>query len=173
MDHMSKGLNYQRLLTKNRLGGTAAQISGQLDQLTSAYGLQYGNQWKGRQLEKIIRGDDTLEGIQDRLRGQAMNEYAAFADRIQGGETVADIAEPYIQQMADLLEVNPYELNVRDKMIQSALKRKDDKGKPAALDLASFADMVRKDARWQYTDNAKQQVSGVLSGLFKNWGVTA
>lgn len=173
VDQLTKGVDFQKLLTNKRLGGTAAETKGQIDQLVSAYGLTFGDRWKGTQLEKIMQGDDTVAGVKDRLRALAMQEYGAFADRIQGGESVQEIADPYVQQMADLLEINPYDLTLKDKTIQNALKQRTPDGKAAAMDLHTFADVVRKDNRWQYTDNAKKQVSTVASSLFKSFGLQA
>ena len=173
VDHMTKGINYQKLLKDQSLGGTAAETSGQIDNLLGNYGLDLGGTWKSAQLEKIIEGNDTIGGVQGRVREMAMREYKAFADRIQAGESVREIADPYVQKMASLLERSSGEIGVNDRMIQSALKRTDAKGRPAALDLAAFADEVRKDKRWQYTDNAKQEVGNVTATLLRNFGLLA
>ena len=173
MDHMSAGLNYRKLLRKNELGGKAAETSAQIDQLTGNYGVDLGNNWKAAQLEKIVEGSDTIGGVQDRVRQLAMNEYKAFADRISAGETVSEIADPYVQKMSSLLELAPGNIGLKDKMIQQALKQQTPDGKPAAMDLAAFADHVRSDKRWQYTDNAKQEVGNVTANLLRSFGILA
>lgn len=173
IDHMTKGLNYRKLLKKGELGGSAAEIEGQLNNLVQNYGVSLGGEWKARQLEKLMEGDDTIQGVQNRVRELAKREYGAFADAIDGGQTVADIAEPYRQMMSDLLEMNPADVGVKDKMIQSALRQTTPKGKPAALSMTDFADMVRQDKRWQYTDNAREQVSNVTYDLLRSFGVQA
>jgi hypothetical protein len=173
VDRMTAGVNYQKLLKDQTLGGTAAETEGQIDNLLGNYGLNLGGTWKAAQLEKIIEGNDTIGGVQDRVREMAMREYKAFADRIQAGESVREIADPYVQKMASLLERSDGEIGLNDRTIQSALKRTDAKGRPAALDLAAFADEVRKDKRWQYTDNAKQEVGNVTSTLLRSFGLMA
>lgn len=174
MDRMAKSINYKKMLGNNRLGGTAAQVESQLDSLISNYGLNLGKNWKATNLEKIIKGDDTIEGVANRVRELAKREYKAFADAIDGGATVREIADPYAQQMADLLEINPNDVDIqKDKLIQRALKATSQDGKPAAMDFSSFADMVRKDDRWQYTDNAKEHVAGVATELFRSFGLMA
>lgn len=173
IDHMTKGLNYRKLLKQGELGGSAAEIEGQLNNLITNYGLSYGDKWKAGQLEKLMEGDDTIQGVQNRIREQAKREYGAFAEAIDGGATIADIAEPYKQMMSDLLELNPGDVDVKDKMIQRALRQTTPKGKPAALSMTDFADMVRQDKRWQYTDNAREQVSSVTKNLLDSFGLTA
>jgi hypothetical protein len=173
MDRMTRGLDYRKLLTANALGGKAAEVKGQMDSLLANYGIDLGDRWKARQLEKVMEGDDTVAGIQGRVRDMAMREYKAFADRIAAGETVSEIADPYVQKMAGLLELNPNDVGLQDAMIQRAMKQTTDKGKPAAMDLHTFSDFVRKDKRWQYTDNAKKQVSDVTENLLRSFGLLA
>lgn len=173
IDRMTKGVDYQKLLRRDALGGRAAEIEGQLNALSSSFGVNLGSQWKARQLEKLMEGDDSISGVQQRVRDLAMREYKAFADRIAAGETVSDIADPYVQKMADLLEMNPNDININSRMIQKALKQQTPDGKPAAMDLAAFEDFVRKDDRWQYTNNAREQVSSVTANLLRDLGLLA
>lgn len=173
VDKMTQGINYQKLLRRDALGGRAAEIEGQLNALTKQFGVNLGKQWKARQLEKLMEGSDTLSGVQQRVRDLAMREYKAFADRIAAGETLEEIADPYRQKMADLLEMNPHDVSLDNKMIQAALKQQTKNGKPAAMDLHAFEDFVRKDPRWQYTDNAREQVNALTAGLLKTFGLMA
>lgn len=173
IDKMTQGINYQKLLKRDQLGGRAAEIEGQLNALEEQYGVKVGKNWKARQLEKLMEGGDTITGVQQRLRDLAMHEYKAFADRIAAGETVMDIADPYIQRAADLLEMNPNDVGLNNKLIQKALKQQTKDGKPAAMDLHAFEDFVRKDKRWQYTDNAREQVSSLTANLLRSFGLIA
>lgn len=173
IDHMTAGINYQKLLKRDSLGGKAAETVGQLDALIQNFGVDLGSNWKAAQLKKLMEGGDTITGVQERVRDLAMREYKAFADRIAGGETVSEIADPYIQKMAGLLEMNPNDISVKTARIQNALKQTSNEGKPAAMDLHTFEDYVRQDKRWQYTNNAKEQVSGVTEGLLRNFGLIA
>lgn len=172
MDRMTQGVNYQKMLKKNSLGGTAAQVEGQLDSLITNFGVDLGDKWKAAQLERVIEGNDTIEGVANRVRELAKREYKAFADAIDGGATVREIADPYIQKMAGLLELNPHDIDPRkNRLIQQALKARAEDGRPAAMDFADFEDMVRKDDRWQYTDNAKKEVASVTENLLRSFGV--
>ena len=173
MDHMTSSLNFKKILAAQNLGGTAGQVNDQIEALGQAYGHYLGPNWKAAQVKNIIDGDDTLEGVTAKVRDLAKRDYKAFADAIEGGATVAEIADPYKQKMADLLEMNPADISITDPMIQKALKQQDAKGNPAAMDFADFSDMIRKDKRWQFTDNAKKQVSDVTEGLLRNFGLVS
>lgn len=173
MDHMTKGMNFQKALKSKRLGGTAAETKTQLESLGRAYGLNLGNQYIANQVQKIVRGDDTLEGVATRIKDWAKREYSAFAAEIDGGATIQDIATPYINTMADLLELNPETLHPRMNMIQRALKTTDQDGRPRAMSLSEFEQELRRDHRWQYTNNAREQAMGVTQNLLKSFGLVA
>lgn len=173
IDHMSKGLNYQKLLQNKNLGGTAAETEAQLDQLISEYGVDLGNKWKAGQVRDIIDGGGTIGGIQDQVREMAKQQYAAFADQLDAGKTMSEIADPYVQKMSDLLELDPNAVGVKNDIIQKALTQRTKDGKPAAMNMSDFANMVRQDHRWQYTDNAKTQVANVTSNLLRSFGLMA
>lgn len=169
MDHMSSGLNFQKLLASGALGGTAAETEAQLDQLTSNYGINVGSNWKAAQVKRILTGGGTIGGVQDQVRELAKQQYGAFSDQLDSGKTMAEIADPYMQIQSQLLE-NP-DVDLKSSLIQKALTMKDAKGKPAAMNLTDFANNVRKDTRWQYTANAKQDVANATSQLLQNWGL--
>lgn len=171
VDRISSTVDYEKLLKKDALGGSAAEVKAQLDSLSANYGVRLGDQWKARQLQKVMAGDDTVAGITTKVQEMAMREYKAFADRIAAGETVTEIADPYVNRMSELLELNPNAVGVDNEMIQRALKQQAPDGKPAAMDLWSFEKEVRKDNRWQYTKNARQEVANVTSDLLKSFGV--
>lgn len=171
VDRISSTVDYEKMLKKDSLGGTAAETKAQLDSLASNYGVRLGDQWKARQLAKIMSGDDTLAGIQTKVQEMAMREYKAFADRIAAGETVSEIADPYVSRYAELLEMNPNSVKLNDDMIQRAMKQTGPDGKAAAMDLHTFEKEVRKDNRWQYTMNARQEVANVTSELMRSFGV--
>lgn len=173
LDHITRSMNFRKMLRDRTLGGTAATTEGQLRALSEAYGVDLGAQWRANQVKKIMRGDDSIEGVQNSIREMAMREYKAFADAIAGGRTVQDIAEPYVQKMASILELNPADVGINDKLIQKALRQRTADGKPAAMDLSDFEDMLRQDDRWQYTDNARQEVSSVVAQLAQAFGTLA
>lgn len=173
IDHMTHAIGFQKLLKQQALGGQAAALKQQIYSTAEAYGLNVGDHFVGSQIERVLRGNDTIDGVTSRLQDWAQREYKAFAPEIQGGATVQDIAQPYISKMADLLEVNPQSIGLHSHLIQAALHQETKDGKPAAMSLTDFANVVRRDPRWQYTDNAHQQMASVTANLLQDWGVLA
>jgi len=172
-DHIVSAINFNKQVKNANLGGQAGQLSQQLDQLMANYGVSNGDQWKASQMKNVLDGSDTIEGMTNKIREQAKAQYKAFANEIDGGATIADIASPYMQKMSDLLELDPNSLSVKNGLIQKALTATNKQGAPAAMDMGDFANAVRQDSRWQYTDNAKQQAAGVTANLLQNFGLLA
>lgn len=171
MDHMGATINFQKLLRQNKLGGTASEMAHNIDQVAEQMGVAVGDNWKAAQVKRVLMGDDTDAAVQARIRDIAAAKYGAFADDIRAGRTVTEIADPYVQQMSQLLELDPAQVNItKSREIQRALTTKNSQGVPTGMDMNDFADMIRRDKRWQYTDNAKQQAADVTSQLLRGFG---
>lgn len=173
VDHISSSVNYSKMLTRSALGGTAAETEAQLDGLIQNFGVDLGDKWKATQVKNVIQGDGTVSGIQNQVREMAKRQYGAFTQQLDAGQTMSEIADPYVQRMADLLEMNPQNIGVKNHLVQRALTARTKDGAPAAMNLHDFSDMVRQDKRWQYTDNAKQSVYDTTSSLLRSFGLMA
>jgi hypothetical protein len=172
-DHLVNSVNFRKLLKKKRVGGTAAQLQLQVEQAARSYGVHAGRDFMARHIESVLNGNDTIDGVVNRLKNQAMSRYSAFADEIKGGATVQEIADPYVQTMAQLLEMNPSQVDMFTPKIQRALQARNKEGKPRPLSLHEFEDVVRQDKRWLDTDNAREQYATVASELLKSFGLRA
>jgi hypothetical protein len=71
---------------------------------------------------------------------------------------------PYKNTMASLLEVNPDSISLNDPLLRSAIQG--DKEMP----IYEFQRALRKDPRWQYTDNARETISSGLTQVLKDFG---
>jgi hypothetical protein len=173
-DHIVSSVNVRKLYAQKSLGGTAAQVKDQIGQLAAAYGVNVGDKWAANQLQSILNGNDTIDGSANYLKELAKSKYTAFADQIDGGKTVAQIADPYVQSMASLLERSPEAIGLDNRYIQQALTRreKDKKGShPAPMTIGEFEDSIRKTDQWMNTDQAKQQFADTAHGLLTTWGL--
>lgn len=171
VDHMADAVNWKAQISSSQLGGTAAQTKAQLEQLTNQYGVSFGSHWTNKQIEDVVRGDQTVSGLQEQVKALAKQTYGAFANQLDSGMTMQQIADPYVQKMSELLEVNPNSVSLKNGLLQKALTMRSQDGKPAAMSITDFANAVRQDPRWAYTDNAKQQVAGATMNLLQTWGL--
>ncbi|MFD9734411.1 hypothetical protein [Umezawaea sp. NPDC059074] len=109
-----------------------------------------------------------IEGWRSKLTEYAAAKYTAFADRIRGGETVMDVARPYMESYARTLELNPADLQLNDRLIQEALQGNT---QGAAKSVWQFEQDLRKDDRWGFTDNAKDSAGKTLTSIGKAFGM--
>lgn len=153
--------------------GAAGAAQAQIDQLVADYGVSVSQTWKTQAVRDAVLGVDSIDGIKQRVETLAASKYVALADRIKAGESVRQIADPYLQSYGKLLEVNDENLNLDDPLIQKALQSKDKDGKPATQTLYDFEQTLRNDPRWAKTQNAQNTMSSTASAILRQFGVVA
>lgn len=156
---------------QHEVGGDLASMQDRLNAYALANGIKVTDHTMQGWLRSVVRGSGTEQEFQNYIQRQAAAMFPNWKKEIDAGMTVADIAEPYRQRMADLLEINPNQIDLTGKLMRNALSSKDEKGQWQSMSLADFEDQVRKDSRWQYTDNAREQMSNVVAGLMQSFGV--
>ena len=71
---------------------------------------------------------------------------------------------PYRNTMASLLEINPDSISLNDALLRTAIQG--DKEMP----IYDFQRQIRKDNRWQYTNNARAEASNVATTVLRDFG---
>jgi hypothetical protein len=80
------------------------------------------------------------------------------------GTDLNTIYSPYRKTMASILEVAPDSISLSDPTLRSAI------GPNGEVSLYEFQRQLRKDPRWQYTDNARETVSTAALGVLRDFG---
>ena len=153
------------------LGGTAAEFERGIVQWAQRNGLQLSGNSVAKYVTAGVEGRSTLDDIKNDLRRTYLSgSYPAWSDRIMQGDDPADIAAPYKQRMARLLEVGEDEIDLNDRLLQKAMQGVGADGKPSVTPLYAFEKEVRQDPRWQQTDNAYETYTKVGTDLLKMFG---
>lgn len=139
------------------------------------YAMDYGQKISSGTLQnwvvKLARGDTTLQDFKASMSKMAEVKYAPYSEQIRKGMTVRDIADPYMQEMADTLELNVDNLDVFDPKIQAALTAQNaDSNKQGELNKYDFSRTLREDPRWLRTKGAQDQTMNITRNLMKDWG---
>jgi len=171
--HVARATDYGRLMNQGRLGGQAGQLEQFIRRALGEYGVKASNRWIATRIKNSMMGLDSQEAILETIKRWAKAQYRAFADDIDRGMTVQDIAEPYRQSMARLLELNPESVDLNDSMIRRALTATDQNGKPVAMPLWEFENKVREDPRWVRTKNAQDTFMSVGRSILTQMGLVA
>ena len=82
-----------------------------------------------------------------------------------------DIATPYVQSMAEDLDVPVASIKLTDPLIKRALNGVDQKGKPTGMDQVTFQQQLRSDPRWGKTKTAQDTVMTVGLRVLKDMGL--
>lgn len=172
-DHLRRFMMSQTNVDKkgNYSGGTAAALQSQFRSLTEQYGVNVSEGVIQQWVRSGIVGGETPESVKAKIQNMAASKYVALADRIRGGETVQEIADPYVQSYGKLLEVNSQNVTLDDPLIQRALQAKDGKGRPTTQTVYDFENTLRNDPRWAKTDNARNQMSATANSILQSFGL--
>jgi hypothetical protein len=104
------------------------------------------------------------------LRESAAEAFPALADKIKAGINLKTLADPYIQSMSDILEIPDGGIDLFDPKVRSALAYTLPDGKVGTKSIYEFEKELRKDPRWQYTNNARNDAASVASTVLKDFG---
>lgn len=155
-------------------GGFDGQLAGIEEQLKNTAhrnGVKIPkNQLQGW-MRSIVKGEADVAEFDSYIRRVASQTFGAYSKELKAGVDLADIAAPYLQSMGEILELNPNELDMFDKNIRKAMSFRNEKGEFQPMSLTDFEDSLRRDNRWQYTDNARETMQGYALELGKLWGV--
>jgi hypothetical protein len=118
------------------------------------------NDW----LQRLAKGE-SIETFKNTIRGAAkLGLPDKVANLLDQGLDLKDIYAPYRNVMASVLEVAPDSISLDDKTLRMAI------GPEKEMSIYDFQRTLRKDARWQYTDNARQEASDSVLKVLKDFG---
>jgi hypothetical protein len=84
---------------------------------------------------------------------------------VNSGIDLETVYQPYKNRMAAILELNPEAIDINDPTLRGAI------GPDKEMPLYQFEKALRKDSRWQYTNNAKNEVSDIALRVLKDFGL--
>lgn len=119
---------------------------------------------------KINAGTISEDTVLNTIRESAASAFPQFADKIKAGIDLKTLADPYIQSMSRILEIPDSGIDVFDPTVRSALSFTMPDGKVGTKSLYDFEKDLRKDSRWQYTNNAREDVSNSVTKVLKDFG---
>lgn len=160
--------------TKNgTLQGEAGMHEFTMKEYAANMGIQLDDQTIKNQAQRVIRKVNTTQDYESLVRSHAKSMYPAYAQQIDAGQTIKDIASPYTQMMAKTLEIPDTDITVFDPTIKAALNGLSPDGKPAGVSLTDFEQRLRSDPRWNQTSQAQSNAFNVGHQVLKQMGLTS
>lgn len=127
--------------------------------------------------QKLIANPAEQGNWTEFLKEQAKGMFPAFASRLDGNETMMDIASPYAKTAAQYLELDENDIlnNMTDPKWMTALDTVDDKGVHKSLSPADWITKIKNDSvyRYDFTEQAKQGAAGMATDILKKFGAVA
>lgn len=148
----------------NYIRGQAGTIGSSIAKGISDYGFRVNTdsvEFK-TYVADILNGRRTTDDVIGGFRNMAASQYPNLAERFKSGATLAEIAQPYKYAMSNVLETNINTIDLDDPNLQSALS--------SGMNTFDFSRTLKKDPRWQYTQNAQEDLLGTFSGVLRRWG---
>jgi hypothetical protein len=124
-----------------------------------------GGQTERQVLQGIATGKiDANRLAQDARKLAAQGQPQYVRELLSQGYNLDQVFAPYRQTMANLLEINEDEIDLNDTTLRSAISDKGD------MNLYDFKKTLKADKRWQYTENAKSEVSDITLKILRDFG---
>jgi hypothetical protein len=114
---------------------------------------------------KRIESGEKADAFKQLIRSNAKlglpDKVAALLDQ---GIDLETVFSPYKNTMATTLEINPATISLSDPTLRAAI------GPDKEMSLYEFQKALRKDARWQYTNNAREDVFQSVGKVLQDFG---
>lgn len=111
--------------------GSASATMDSLRSMASDYAVNLSPQALLGWTRNVVAGTQTQEGFRSYLLGQAKSLFPSIADALDGGETVKQWFDPYVQAASSILGINPSDVDLAQDKWRRALVQ-NDPAKPGA-----------------------------------------
>jgi hypothetical protein len=148
-------------------GGQAGQTIIDLRSTAAANGIDLDAQFGGQLdswIERVLQGEsvDTFKSLIRRTAKIGLPENVGKL--LDEGVDLETVYSPYKNLMAKVLEINPETIRLDDPVLRSAITSQGE------TSLYDYQRQLRKDPRWQYTNNAREDVSSAALQVLRDFG---
>jgi len=138
-----------------------------LARAASANGLSLDRDFKGLAdtwVKRVESGEDP-DIFKQMIRDVAKRGYPESVTKLMDqGIDLETVYAPYKRTMASVLELNPEVISFDDPVLRSAI------GPDKEMPIYDFQRALRKDSRWQYTNNAREEVASITQKILQDFG---
>ena len=147
------------------LGDQAAELS----EWANRNGLSISEEDADRLMLSVGFGEMSLDQVKNELRQQYMlGAFPAWAEQIQKGFDVYDLAAPYRGVAQRML--GRTDISMSDPFMQQMMQYQDESGSWKARPLWEAEKYIRGTDEWQYTDDAYNTYAGIGDRIGKMFG---
>jgi hypothetical protein len=152
-------------------GGYAGQVELGMKEYAADQGIPLSQNYIANAVQNIVAGRSSLQAERAIIQTQAAAAFPAYANEINQGMTVGQIAAPYANSLSTILEQNPDHVDLFNPLLRKALQAKDDKGNPTVTALNDFEVSLRQNPLWRATNNARESLLNVGNKVLSDLGL--
>ena len=116
-------------------------------------------------LQRLALGEiDPTRLEQDVRKLAAIGQPQFVRDLLGQGIDLDEIYSPYRKTMSRILELDEGQIDLTDPTLRMGINEKGD------VNLYEYSKALRQDSRWQYTGNAREEVSDAALTVLRNFG---
>jgi hypothetical protein len=116
-------------------------------------------------LQRLALGElDPTRLEQDVRKLAAVGQPQFVRDLLGQGIDLEEVYAPYKKTMARILELDESQIDLTDPTLRMGINEKGD------VNLYDYSKALRQDSRWQYTGNAREEVSDAALTVLRNFG---
>ena len=150
--------------------GSAGDLQDKLMKIANDNGLKYDTAFYQSAARSVAAGLSTDQDWEREMRSKAASMWPPYRDQILAGVDARYLASGYINKLAEVMEMDPYTLDLNDPRIRQAMTGVDAQGNPKPVGLWEFEQSLRADPKWMDTKKGQDQVSSVGAEVLRKMG---
>lgn len=151
-------------------GGTLTAARDSINALAKDYLVSFTDDLVRDWSTRLATGAATTEGFKSVVMAQAKLQNPWLATYIDEGLNPNELLDPGRRQIATSLGLNPAEIDFSDPINMALVTTKDDKGNTRLATIPEIRTNIRKDPRWEQTDEARQLTSSLARSIAQIFG---
>ena len=144
--------------------GTATVNRNSILKTAQANGIPLSEDQVNTYLSQLKEGQNINTVLQNIRESASLGMPEKVAKLLSSGTDLDTVYAPYKTILAKTLEINPSSITLDDPTLRMAI------GPDKEMSLYEYQRALRKDNRWQYTDQAKQEASDVARTVLRDFG---
>jgi LysM repeat protein len=126
--------------------------------------------WFETSMKGLVAGTLNAEQVDDQLQARAKSFAPGLSNLIDQGQTLRQAADPWLQAIADVWETDANTIDLNDEYVQRALNVTDEKGNVQPINLYDAKKLARRSAKWDTTQNAKEEKTRIANRILQDFG---
>lgn len=183
---MADSIKFDKTNTFESNGKVIYDLDGKLETMAQALydrAYDYGypstvsnegfKKWFEASIKGLVAGTLNPEDIDDELEKRAMSLFPGLKDPLSRGQTLRQAADPWLNAIANTLEIDPKSLDLNNDVVQQALNYTDEKGNIVPMNLYGAKKLARRSKDFDFTQIAKEEKTGIAATILRDHGYLA